>query len=230
MTTALQKKRERFFVEQAIRSLKAGWTILAERDPPDFIIEDHGQQFGLEVIDVFAGPQGSAGSNMKKAESRMQRVLEGLRAEYEQFDATPLTAKFVGRIDAETLAPVVQSLRDLDLAAKPLAFQTVVDTQHGLRVHVTKSLRPDWYSVMDRAGWVEQNPRQILADAIEAKSVKLAQYQAVAGPDIRLLLVANAIQNSGKMRLTEEAGFDLRGFTAVYLFPYPEDVIPLRSV
>ncbi len=64
MTTALQKKGERFFVEQAIRSLKADWTILAEREPPDFLIGDAGRQFGLEVIDIFIGLQTSAGSKI----------------------------------------------------------------------------------------------------------------------------------------------------------------------
>ena len=203
--------------------------ILAEREPPDFIIEDHGHQFGLEVNDIFMGPQGSDGSHMKKAESKMQRVIDGLRANYEKAVPTPLTVKFVGRIDAGTLAPVVQTLLNLDLEAKPLGFQTVIDTHLGLRLHVTKSYRTEWYSVMDRVGWVERNPQQIVADAIEAKSMKLSQYQAVAGPDIRLLLVANAVQNSGKIRLTEEASFDLRGFSAVYLFPYPEDAISLRT-
>ncbi|MGO9942939.1 MAG: hypothetical protein ACLPIC_09245 [Rhodoblastus sp.] len=229
MTTALQKKGERFFVEQAIRSLKADWTILAEREPPDFLIGDGGWQFGLEVIDIFIGPQTSAGSKMKKAESKMQRVLDGLRTDYEKIDPAPLRVKFVGRIEADTLAPVVQALIDLDLASKPLAFQTVIDTQLGLRVHVTKSYRAEWFSVMDRVGWVDRNPQQIIADAIEAKSTKLAEYQALAGPDIRLLLVADAIQNSGKLHLTDEAAFDLRGFKAAYLFPYPADVITLRA-
>ena len=229
MTTVLQKKRERFFVEQAIRSLGADWTIIAEREPPDFLIGDGGRQFGLEVIDIFMGPQTSAGSAMKKAESEMQRVLNALRAEYEKVDPGPLLVKFVGRIEADTLAPVVRGLIDLDLTTKPLAFQAIFDTQLGLRVHVTKSYRAEWFSVMDRVGWVDRNPQQLIAEAIEAKSAKLADYQALAGPDIRLLLVADAVQNSGKIRFADEAAFDLRGFKAAYLFPFPADVVILRA-
>ncbi len=156
-------------------------------------------------------------------------MLEYLRAEYEKVVAIPLTVRFVGRINPETLAPVVQSLFDLDLAAEPTGFRRVIDTQLGLRVHVTKSVRPDWFSVMDRVGWVQFNSQQIIAGAIEAKSKKLSQYQIAIGPDVRLLLVANRIQNSGKLRLSEERGFDLHGFKQVYLFPFPEDVIMLHQ-
>jgi len=229
MTTMIQKSRERFFVEQAICSLNADWRIIAADEGPDFIIEERGRQFGLELTDIFVGPQGAAGSTLKREESKTQRLLDGLRLEYETVVPIPLHVKFVGRVEAETLAPVVQSLLDLDLAAKPVAFQTVIDTKLGLRVHVTKSLRTEWISVMDRVGWVNGNPIQIIVDAIETKSRKLFDYRTAAGPDVRLLLVANAIQNSGKLRLNEEHGFDLCGFEAVYLFPYPEDVITLRA-
>jgi len=225
----IQKRRERFFLEQATCSLNADWRIIAEDEGPDFIIEERGRQFGLELNDIFVGPQGAAGSALKREESKTQRLLDGLRLEYETVVPIPLHVRFVGRVEAETLAPVVQSLLDLDLAAKPVAFQTVIDTKLGLRVHVTRSLRTEWISVMDRVGWVNSNPRQIIVDAIETKGRKLSHYQTAAGPDIRLLLVANAIQNSGKLRLSEELGFNLCGFKAVYLFPYPEDVITLRQ-
>jgi hypothetical protein len=161
MTTPEQKKRERFFVEQAIRSLKVGWTILVEREPPDFLVKEGSQQFGLEVSDIFIGRQGAAGSEMKKGESKTQRMLDALRAEYEKAAPIPMHVKFVGRIEPETLAPVVQSLLDLDLAAKPPAFHTVIDTQLGLRAHVTKGFRSEWISVMDRVGWVDRNPQRI---------------------------------------------------------------------
>lgn len=46
--------------------------------------------------------------------------------------------------------------------------------------------------------------------------------------DIRLLLVADAIQNSGKLRLEPAAAFDSLGFREIYLFPYPEEALILR--
>lgn len=128
------------------------------------------------------------------------------------------------------MARLVSDLIELDLASKPVGHRAVVDSKLGLRVHVTKHLRSEWYSLNDRVGWVDRNPQKIIADAIEAKGKKLQRYQAAAGTDIRLLLVADAIHNSGKMRLQEGHAFDLHGFEAVYLFLYPEGVIALNNV
>jgi hypothetical protein len=76
---------------------------------------------------------------------------------------------------------------------------------------------------------VDRSPYRIIADAIEKKAKEMARYKQAAGSDIRLLLVADRINNSGKLALSEGAEFDFQGFNAVYLFPYPEDVIVLDS-
>jgi hypothetical protein len=81
--------------------------------------------------------------------------------------------------------------------------------------------------VNDRVGWVDHNPRKIIADAIKKKAKKLTEYQHAAGSDIRLLLVADRIQNSGKLLLEERAAFDFHGFQTVYFFPHPEPVVIL---
>lgn len=228
MTRLSQKQRERLFIDQAIRSLGMDWTILGEREPPDFVIADGEHRFGLDVSDIFMGLQSDSGSAMKKDESDTQKILNALRHEYEAVTGSILLqVKFAGRITQETTANVISALIALDFASKPLAYQTIIDTNLGLRVYVTKAFRPEWYSVNHRVGWVERSPQKIIADAIEAKSAKLLQYQVAAGPDIRLLLVADAIHNSGKMRLPREQTFNFHGFEAVYFFPYPEEVILL---
>lgn len=53
---------------------------------------------------------------------------------------------------------------------------------------------------------------------------KLARYREAAGPDIRLLLVADRICNSGKLMLDEGTALDVQGFQVVYFFSYPESV------
>jgi hypothetical protein len=78
--------------------------------------------------------------------------------------------------------------------------------------------------VNNRVGFVDRNPRKIIADAIETKARELPRYKDAAGPDIRLLLVADRIYNSGKLILEERVAFDFHGFQAVYFFPYPESV------
>jgi hypothetical protein len=119
MTRQSQKSRERFYTEQAIKSLDKDWIVLPEeRENPDFISRMARRPFGLQVISVFAGGQGSAGSSMKKGESIMPRSINARR----------------------DLA--------LSLDTEPVGFRTVLDEQRALRVHVTKGTRSDWYNTM----------------------------------------------------------------------------------
>ena len=156
---------------------------------------------------------------MKRDESEIHNALNGLRLRYETETGVNLSVKFLGRIEPDTLADVVSDLVALALASKPLRYQTVIEKrpglEAGLKLFVTKSLRPNWYSVNDRVGWVMRNPQNIIATEIEKKSKKLPQYKAVAGDDIRLLLVADRIKNSGKIAPQVEEAFDFHGFKAV---------------
>ncbi len=78
MTRQSQKLRERFFVEQAIKSLGKDWVVLPEeRENPDFILADGDRRFGLEVVSVFAGKQDALGSSMKKNEVGRSAVDRG---------------------------------------------------------------------------------------------------------------------------------------------------------
>ncbi|MCW5691612.1 MAG: hypothetical protein KIT48_04545 [Pseudolabrys sp.] len=219
------KDRERFYVEQAARLLGATWGIGPDRESPDFVISDGASTFGLEVSMLFTGQQSAAGSAVKKSESKTQKAIQNLRLQYEAIHNVPLAVKFVGRMCEENLAKVVPSLIAEDLPSKPVGHHLVVDTNNGLRVHVTRGFRPEWYSVNDRVGWVDRNPVQKIADAIEEKATRLEQYKAAVGSDIRLLLVADQFLNSGKMRLEQKPDLDKRGFDAIYFLAYPESVI-----
>src|ERR1700728_892091 len=98
MTKPTQKRRERFFVEQAIRSLGVAWSVHEELDPPDFIIADGDHLFGLDVADVFVGSQNEHGSLTKRAESDIQKQLNTLRLQYEANTGVNLRVKFLGPI------------------------------------------------------------------------------------------------------------------------------------
>jgi hypothetical protein len=230
LTRLAKKNRERFFVEETARSLEKTWSFGEDREHPDFVITEDGRQFGLEVCEIFMGPQGRGGSDMKAKESASQHSVNALRLEYEAIANIPLGVKFVGDMSAANMAAVVPALVAADLPSKPIAYHFEIDTGKGLRVHVTKALRPDWYSINDRVGWVDRNPHKIIADAIEKKADELTRYKESAGSDIRLLLVADRILNSGKLLLEERGVFDFHGFQAVYFFPYPEAAIILDTV
>jgi hypothetical protein len=153
VTRPLKKKRERFLVEEAKRSLGKNWNLGQDREHPDFVVTEDEQQSGLEVCEIFVGPQGRAGSAMKAKESATQRAIDALRLEYESFANIPLIVKFVGNEEAiapNNWATVVPALLAHDLPPKPTGYHFVYDTstvdhtRSPLRVHVTKALRPEW--------------------------------------------------------------------------------------
>ena len=224
-----KKARERFFIEEAAKRLGKSWNIGPDREHPDFLVADDQQRFGLEVSEIFTGPQDRSGASMKRAESITQQIVNDLRREYEAITDIPLRVKFVGDLCAQNLASVVPALVAEDLAGKPVGHHVVIDEDSGLRVHVTRAFRNDWFSVNDRAGWVDRRPTKRIADAIEKKSRELSTYAKNTGPDVRLLLVADRIYNSGKVILEEPTAFDLQGFRFVYFFSYPESVVVLKQ-
>lgn len=230
MTRMSKKKSERFFAEEAAKHLGKSWDLGADRERPDFIITEGTEKFGLEVSEVFAGRTGRSGSIRKLAESENQRAINSLRKKYETSVDTPLRVQLVGTLSAGNIESILLRLIAEDFPSKPIQHHIVIDTDNGLRAHVTKALRSDWFSVNDRVGWVTHAPNNEIANAIKAKSSDLSEYRAAAGDDVRLLLVANRFNNSGKLLLEQPTAFDLNGFRMVYFFSYPENVVILENI
>ncbi len=228
MKRSQQKEGERFVVEKAAELLGKEWRLGPDRENPDFIVTEGAEQFGLEVGEIFTGPQDEIGSHMKKAESDTQKAVNALRREYEAKDGTPLIVKFVGDMCDENVAAVLPALDAMNLSAKPFGHQGIIEADVGkakLRVHVTRALQANWFCVNYRVGWEDRNPVDRITKAIEDKAKKLPRYKKCTGlDDIRLLVVANRIMNSGKLSLQEHPALDLRGFQVVYFLSYPESV------
>ncbi len=221
----MKKERERLFVEEAARLLGKTWTLWPDREQPDFLVTEGTQKFGLEVSGVFMGPQGPAGAAMKEKESKTQKAVDALRIKYEEITNIPLRVRFLGDMSADNMATVVPALVAEDFASKPILHHVKIKLGDGISVHVTKAFRAEWYSVNDRVGWVDCDAIQRIADAVEKKSKKLPAYREAVGPDVRLLLVADRINNSGKLMLRDRPELDVQGFRVVYFFSSPECVI-----
>jgi len=226
MTRSSKKRLERHWVERAAKLLDCNWCIRSERECPDFIVSEGTHQFGLEVSEVFTGPQSEAGSEIRKREAATQKRISTLQREYEASMKVPLKVSFVGDMSPANLRTVVPNLIKEDLASKSPGYYVVFDEDNGLRVHVKREFRDDWFYINDTAGFVDRNPEPILAERIKHKSNNLSRYRMFAGDDMRLLLVANRYRNSGKLMFEQDPpSLDLRGFQKVYFFSHPESVI-----
>jgi hypothetical protein len=223
VTTQSTKNRERIFVERTAQLLGKTWKIGPDRERPDFIVTEGPRQFGVEVSEIFTGYQTKSGSALKQRESVTQSTLNRLRREFEASSNIPLRAQFVGDLSADNLAAVIPRLVAEEFESKPIGHHAVIDTGNGLRIHVTRAYRPEWFSVNDRVGWVDRNPTQRILGAIELKSKNTREYRNVVS-DVRLLLVADRYSNSGKLVLESKAQIDRRGFEVIYFLSHPESV------
>ena len=236
MTRQSQKDQELFYVRMAAKSLARTWDPILPCTQPDFLVTEGGQQFGLEVIELFLGQQDKNGSSIKRTESETQKKVNALKKEYENKTNTPLIVKLVGELSENYLNDVVPFLISMDLRIRPTAYQTQfgigyedeLSAHPALKVSVTRSYQgySDWYCVNDRVGIVSYTPERVYA-AIEKKSNLLHKYRAAAGDDVRLLIVADHRFRSSMISILEPLARNCMGFNAVYFFPYPEDVIEL---
>jgi hypothetical protein len=225
MTRLVKKQRERFLVEEVARCLGTVWDLGPDREHPDFMVTEGNQRSGLEVCEIFTGAQSVRGAAMKARESNTQHKVDALRHAYEAAENIPLTVKFVGNMIDETLALVVSELLTRALSSKPVGHREVLDWGNGLRVRITKGLRQDWYSVNDRVGWVDRDAAPRIFDAIAKKAQELSRYRQSAGADVRLLIVADRLRNSGKLLLEQRVSLNLDGFRVVYFYSRPESVV-----
>lgn len=240
MTRQEQKADELSFFHEVNRILDIGWEIDECRESPDFIVNQGTQKFGLEVCDIsndpriisdeqpMAGSGKKRGSGMRRNESETNRTINSLRQKYEEKNNTPLSVKFLGDLCKENTDQVLSVLEAMELSGKPIGYRMIinVDGESGnLRVYVTRACQPHWISVDDRVGWVNCNGIDLVDKTVKTKSKKLQKYRELSGcNDIRLLIVANRIMNSGKIDLQVLPTLNTYGFSVVYFLSHPEAV------
>lgn len=227
MTQQLKKEIERHYAETTARLLGQSWMLSDDRENPDFLVSDSNTKFGLEVCQVFNGSDDLHGSLLRRREGQNFQILEAARREYEASGGPGLHLKFLGRPSPTTSSELIATLKSLDLHSKPERHREEFELVGGSKVYAQVTKNPRWYSVSDRAGWVNQDPFPIVAAAIKRKSEKLGLYKGAAGDDVRLLLVADRILNSGKMEFVEDVDIDSMGFSAIYFLSYPESATTL---
>ena len=225
----MNKHEERFYVERTGEMLSLSWTVGEDRESPDFIISEGDWQFGLEVSELFTGPVGRKGSHKKAKESNHQKTIDRYRDIYEAEKAIPLSVRILGPVNDQTMGDLLGQFLQRDFESMPLGHQIIVQPNDQLKVYVTKAFRSFWFRVDDRVGMVNTNPIPIVQERVAMKSRRLSNYHEAAGEDVRLLLVANRMLNSGRLKLVEQSAIDTCGFRIVYFLSFPESVTVLQD-
>ena len=220
----MNRHEERFYVERTAEMLNLSWIVGEDRESPDFIICEGDWQFGLEVSELFIGRVGRKGSDGKAKESNHQETIDRYREIYVAEKNIPLCIRILGPVNDETMGELLGQLLQCDFESMRPGHQIIVQPNDQLKVYVTKALRSCWLRVDDRVGMVNTNPMPIIQGGVAMKSQRLANYHEAAGEDVRLLLVANRMLNSGKLKLVEQSAIDTCGFRVVYFLSFPESV------
>jgi len=124
---------------------------------------------------------------------------------------------------------IVAGLLGLGLANHPLGTAREFVDGQGLRIIARRSDHPYWHIVSDAVGWVDRQGHQQLQHCVSQKSPREKSYIQLRGSDVRLLVVADATLNSGKLTVDPNASIDTMGFTYVYFLFYPREVMTFSN-
>lgn len=221
MSRQLKKHKEHSEAFQASLKLGEEWK-LEHREAPDFIVTSAGYRFGLEVTGCHVGPKTRKGSLERAKESANHKWLSEIRRRYEAGGRVGLHVRYRGEVSAMAAEELLQCLIDGRFETKsPLDPLVKLKLTSGTAyVHRTPNVY--WMMLDDRVGWISHDG-SFLQREIDLKAQKLPKYREVCD-DVRLLVVADRIYNSGKLQLEDGFRPDLHGFNAVYFFSYPNSV------
>ena len=211
------KSVERSVAFQASLKLGEEWE-LEPRESPDFIVTAANARFGLEVTRCQIGRRGRKGSKMRQAESARQAWLDGIRSDYESQGGASLNLKYWGAITSKARETLLGTLLANDFSG-PVRRIRMRPEGDGASILAFETPNAHWEMPEDRAGEASLDS-SIFQRVIDEKAEKLPVYREVCG-DIRLLVVADQIYNSGKLLLEPGVRPDLKGFSTVYFFAYP---------
>jgi hypothetical protein len=224
MTRRQDKNRERHYVEFCARCIGETWTVVDEGEAPDFVLSDGKDTFGLEVTRAFTdSAQGRRGSEVRRREGMAQKSLDRIRRAYLERTGATISVTLAQRPRAAEEAEIVNGLVALGLQDQPIGAVDEFRQRDGTRGIARRTPSQVWRIVSDSAGWVDRQGQVQLQRCIAQKAPAVRFYRPGLA-DLRLLVVADSMLNSGKLRVDEGAAIDLMGFTHVYFAAYPLEV------
>lgn len=218
----MTKNQEAVYVKEFAVRMKLTWVIVEQREAPDFVIQDADARFGLEVTRILSGDLGS-GSPARKKEADGEKIVDRIRQAYELRTNTTIDVTFPTRPEQQHVTRFIDALIALEMDSREIgATVKLAIGPDGRAISARRSFHPVWKVADDAVGWVDKRGQAMLQNAVVSKARKISAYQLSSGlHDIRLLVVADRMLNSGKIVVSEEAIIDTCGFSTIYFFSYP---------
>lgn len=229
MSRSNQKIREKMFCERASCLLNEKWQIEKEEESPDFIISDSAGSFGVEITECHIGEYSQKGSQVIREEQERKKTLEKIREKC--VIIFPYIAEwriiYQSRNKNISEKAIIDALKKIDQNNKEI-FETIPLYEKlknsGLyyefgAILVSKGYGGEWEYTDDMSGPVLSGADNFQR-CINAKAKKIDSYRKKTS-NIRLLVVADALMNSGKASLPEGFRPDICGFDEVYYLYFP---------
>ncbi len=179
-------------------------------------------------------------SFMRKEESLRNSNLTKLKNKYEKKSGVSLNFTLINNINnlpwTDLEEKVLKILVDEDFESKPDGH-SIKSSSDGIKFVATKQCTSQYNCLQDNIGYMNKNCNSVLQQAINEKSEKLEVYKKTLSNyksrignlegdlDIDLLLVANMTKNSGKLNFKESTTLNMKGFKALYVLRYPEELL-----
>lgn len=239
---ARQKDEEIYFAMEFAKRAGLNWLVRAsssEIDSPDLMVATPDGEFGLEHTQVFVGGRPRAeGSSLRGAEARRADRGKAILEECERTLNATLHIRFSSPVyqheptktfefDRLSNGEIADAICSLPLAAASLGENLASSQFDRCKIWVKRAHRSRWEFIQDGVGFVVTQGSMAVQAAVADKSEKLVKYRAGGLSDVRLLVIANRIRNSGKLMLPDGAEIDRLGFNRVYFFSYPDQAIEL---
>ncbi|MBV1838464.1 hypothetical protein KUA11_14765 [Acetobacter estunensis] len=216
------------FVDHASKLLGEDW-LLHPIESPDFIVSNLSEKFGLEVTECHVGKYSKKGSHAVREEIRrhqeLQRIREKCISLYPYIGEWRL--QYVsdgGKISEEG---IIYAIKNIDINNSEV-FETVdilgTLKKSGLpykigTIFISKGYGDEWLYVNDMCGFVHPSADNFQR-CVDTKAQKIAEYKKEIN-NVRLLVVADALMNSGKASLPHDFIPHIHEFYKVYYLYYP---------
>ena len=227
-----KKDRERFFLEQFCQTAGRPLHIVAEPEPPDFILRDQAGEFVVELAELFKdrrmGANGRPSSPGRQLEVRRSSFLRGIAAEYYRRGGRPL--RVAASLPRSFAFPGPREVVEQLLARRPDR------TWARCRLQIEPAATFDLVALPEEfAGYSNWDPGNTLGwrrlsrlddaqEVVRAKAAeKLAAYRMMRSR-VALLLYADGIRSSGRITWTPDfAPIEPCGFDEVLLYLHPSE-------